>query len=243
MSAFASARVALAPVMAPVAGRLVAAAQRYDQLSLRERGMIFGSALLLVLVSWQLLVMDPLDTRAAAAETRLAEASRRAEAAGEIDAALAGNPAMAAAARGQALRQQRARLDTALAGAARGYVAPDQMAAVVRALLVRQQSLRLLGLRNLPPESLGSGGSAPVEATVAGQPSAPAGGDRGPWLHPIEIELEGDYASLVDYLVALERLPWRLRWREVAVTARDYPVNRIRIEIATLSLSREWMSV
>ena len=55
--------------------------------------------------------------------------------------------------------------------------------------------------------------------------------------------VQGDYASVVAYLRALEAMPWRIRWQEVELTAGEYPQNRVRIVIGALSLSRYWMTV
>jgi MSHA biogenesis protein MshJ len=71
----------------------------------------------------------------------------------------------------------------------------------------------------------------------------PSASDRGPFLHPVEIVVEGDYASLVAYLRALESLQYRIHWQQLDLTAGDYPVNRVRIVIGALSLSRDWISV
>ena len=121
--------------------------------------------------------------------------------------------------------------------ASQGYVPPERMADVLSQLLANQHDLRLVALRNLPAESL----AQPVRSAADG------GGrdepERGPYVHPVEIELEGSYASLVGYLRTLESLPLRLRWREIDVVAKKYPLNHVRIEIATLSLSRDWISV
>ena len=45
------------------------------------------------------------------------------------------------------------------------------------------------------------------------------------------------------YLRALEGMPWRIHWKQLELTAGDYPVNRIRLVIGALSLSRDWMSI
>ena len=60
---------------------------------------------------------------------------------------------------------------------------------------------------------------------------------------PVEIVVEGDYASVVAYLRAVESLPWRIQWRKLELTAGEYPVNRVRLVIGALSLSRDWLSV
>jgi MSHA biogenesis protein MshJ len=87
----------------------------------------------------------------------------------------------------------------------------------------------------------------PVESlsppSASKQVAAIAPDDRGPFLHPVEMVVEGDYGSVVAYLRALEAMPWRIHWQRVELTAGDYPVNRVRIVIGALSLSRYWMTV
>ena len=41
--------------------------------------------------------------------------------------------------------------------------------------------------------------------------------------------------------MAVEALPWRLYWQAVDIEVLDYPRNRIRIEVSTLSLNEEWI--
>ena len=71
--------------------------ERIDQLSLRERGLIFGGGVALIYVAWQALLMDPLTARARAAEQRLAEVQRRNQVADEAGLATERDPALAAA--------------------------------------------------------------------------------------------------------------------------------------------------
>ncbi len=214
-------------------------AERIDQLSLRERGLIFGGAVALLYVVWQGLLMDPLTARARAAEQRLVEVQRRNQVADEAGLAVEQDPALAALARNRALEQRLQQLDTDLAAAAQGYVSPERMTELLRELLAGQQSLRLVSLRNLPAESL----SRPAGAAPAAAPGAAAAQDRGPFLHPVEIVVDGDYLSIVAYLHELEKLPWRIHWQRLELLAGDYPSNRVRIVIGALSLSRDWMAV
>ena len=87
--------------------------------------------------------------------------------------------------------------------------------------------------------------AAATRGGTAAKPAADAGGvkDRGPFLHPVEIVVEGDFASVVSYLRAVEGLPWRIQWRSLELVAGDYPQNRVTLVIGALSLSRDWMSM
>jgi MSHA biogenesis protein MshJ len=215
---------------------LATLAERLDALSLRERGLIFGGGATLIYVAAQTLLMGPIATRAQHAEQRLAAAHQNMAA---IDAAAAGaanDPSVAAAARNGALKGRLALLDSELHAAAQGYVAPERVAELLREILTRQQGLQLVSLSNLTVESLSHPPAAAAGVDVPAD-------DRGPFLHPVEMVVEGDYASVVAYLRALEAMPWRIHWQQLELTAEEYPINRVRIVIGALSLSRDWMSI
>ena len=210
--------------------------ERLDGFSFRERALVFGAGVALLYVAWQSLLMDPLTARAKVAEQHLADARRQMTMSEQIGAAAAHDPAVEAALRNGALAARLAALDSDLNSVAHGYVAPERMTELLRSLLAKQQGLTLVSLANMPVESL-----SPPSASK--QVAAIAPDDRGPFLHPVEMVVEGDYGSVVAYLRALEAMPWRIHWQRVELTAGDYPVNRVRIVIGALSLSRYWMTV
>ena len=217
-------------------GRVRPLIERVDALTLRERVIIFGAGVTLVYIAWQTLVMGPLAGRARNAEQRLAQVRGQMTAIDELGTAASQDPTARAALRNGALAQRLAGLDGELSAVAKGYVAPERMTELLRALLAEQHGLRLVSLANLPVESLSQPGGAKADAPLADD-------DRGPFLHPVEIVVEGDYASVVAYLRAVESLPWRIQWRKLELTAGEYPVNRVRLVIGALSLSRDWLSV
>jgi MSHA biogenesis protein MshJ len=210
--------------------------ERLDGSSLRERVLVFGAGVALLYVAWQWLLMEPLTARAKVAEQHLADARRQMTMSEQIGAAAAHDPAVEAALRNGALAARLAALDSNLNSVAHGYVAPERMTELLRSLLSEQRGLTLVSLINLPVESLSLPSAAKREAAIAPD-------DRGPFLHPVEMVVEGDYGSVVVYLRALEALPWRIHWQRVELVAGDYPVNRVRIVIGALSLSRYWMTV
>jgi MSHA biogenesis protein MshJ len=223
-----------------IVGRVRPFIERVDALTLRERVIIFGAGVTLVFIAWQTLVMDPLAGRARSAEQRLAQVREQTAAIDELGTAASQDPTVRAALRNDALAQRLSALDGELSTVAKGYVAPERMTELLRALLAEQHGLKLVSLANLPVESL----SQPLSQPGGAKADAPlADDDRGPFLHPVEIVVEGDYASVVGYLRAVEALPWRIQWRQLELTAGEYPVNRVRLVIGALSLSRDWLDV
>jgi len=225
----------------PLVARLGPLLERINHLSLRERTMVFGAGVALLGMAWQTLLMDPLAHRARSARQQLLEVGQRLDAAGVAVSTAAQSPAVKALIRNRALDQRLAQLDSELTQAAHGYVAPERVAELLGELISRQQGLTLISLRNLPVESLalrnnGLGGAPAANAT-------PEVRDRGPFLHPLELIVSGDYPSIVNYLKGLEQLPWRLHWERLELQVERYPANRVRLVIGALSLSRDWMSV
>ena len=219
-----------------VIGRVRVGVQRVDALTLRERLIIFSAGVTLLFIAWQTLIMDPLAGRARIAEQRLAQVREQMNAIDQVGAASSQDPAVKAALRNHALAERLAALDGELGSVAQGYVAPEHMSELLKSLLAEQHGLKLVSLANLPVESLSQAPGAKPDAP-------PAEDDRGPFLHPVEMVVEGDYASVVEYLRAVERLPWRIHWRKLELTSAEYPVNRVRLVIGALSLSRDWLRV
>jgi MSHA biogenesis protein MshJ len=228
--------------------RLRPAIQRLDRFSLRERTLVFLGGVALIYSLWQTLLMDPLLARKHEAELRLSGAQEKIVAVEQSSVAVEQDPALSAMLRNKALQQRIEALNHELELLAQGYVSPAKMTEMLRAMLESQRGLRLVSLMNLPPKSLaqpaptgaGAGSSAAQDAPVAPAESI---NDSGPFLHPVEIVVEGDYLSMLNYLHELEKLPYQLHWDRVEVDVRDFPNNRVRIVVGALSLSRQWIIV
>ena len=93
--------------------------------------------------------------------------------------------------------------------------------------MLREQSrLNLVRIGNTTPKALSTGDTEDA-ATF--------------YRHGLEIEVEGSFAACLEYLDAIEALPWRLYWQLLDLEVIEYPRNRIRIEVSTLSLDEEWI--
>lgn len=197
---------------------------RVNAMSLRERLLVLGLVVAALLIGWQSLLMDPLERRRGVAIAEL-DGMRQRLAALEQGQSAAGDPLSEALNKEKSLQAEAARIEAELAATAAALVPPDRMADLLRSLLERQRGLRLVSLEKLPAEATGPAGSAA----------------QGPFVQPIAIEVEGNYGAIVDYLRDVEGLELRFLWRSLDVSTGDWPVNRARIELGTLSLGREWL--
>jgi MSHA biogenesis protein MshJ len=210
---------------------LDAAIARFDRLSLRERLLIFAALLAAVVTMWQAQFMGQLNVREKGLTQELVDLQDSvARMSRAIQVVASTDPASAAMKRLQEREKALQAINEKLVAESAGLIPPAQMVQVIHDVLKHQHGLRLVSLRNLP-------------VTTLAPSSASAGPASGPYLHPVELVVEGRYLDVVAYLRALEGLPWRFYWRVLQLETKTYPLNRVRIELSTVSLDKEWIGV
>ena len=209
--------------------RLKKAEQSIDAMTLRERGLIMLTGIALIAAVWFLFLVEPLNQKADARTGQLQELQERVD---EVNRNLqqqvleiAGGSAEQRA-RVASVNLQIESINEQLGDYAAELIDPSEMASVLEGVLADQKSLHLVRIRNLPSETLAA--SEEENATRF-------------YRHGLEIEVEGSYHACLEYLAEIEDLPWRLYWQILDLEVIDYPTNRIRIEVSTLSLDEEWI--
>lgn len=203
--------------------------EKLDAFSVRERLLVLLTALVLMAALWHVLLMQPLQQRATQTRTELIELENRIAAANHnleeqiLQLAGGGNEQRTRIA---SLRRRIDEINATLGNHAAELIDPAEMAQVLEGVLKEQSRLTLVRIRNMTPDSL-SADETPDAVTF--------------YRHGLEIEVEGSYAACIEYLNAIEALPWRLYWQVLELDVIDYPRNRIRIEVSTLSLDEEWI--
>jgi MSHA biogenesis protein MshJ len=217
-----------------------ALAKKYESLSLRERAFVVLALLAVLIQVWDTYLMDPLRRARTGLQSELDAASASGMNATSADVS---DPRQVSIKRAGELQTQLATLDTQLKSTARGFVSADRMIEVLHDVLDRQGRLDLVSIRNLPvtslvpppdPAAAGADGNAAAPATPELQP---------PYVHSIELVVDGQYSDVLDYLGQLEALPWKFRWTSLDLSTAGYPRNRVRIELSTLSLDSTWLGV
>jgi MSHA biogenesis protein MshJ len=244
---------------------LDAVAVRFDRLSLRERLLIFAAVLGAVFALWQTTLMDPLARREKALSQELSDLQESVTRTSLATQSVASSdPTAVAMAR---LAEQQKALDAInekLAAESAGLIPPAQMVEVIHDVLRHQRALSLVSLKNLPVVELAppvakrdaggasdgvAEGNLAQRADAENAPSESVPPDKappapsGPYLHPVELVVEGRYVDVVAYLRELEALPWHFYWRVLELETKSYPLNRVRIELSTVSLDKEWIGV
>ncbi len=220
-------------------------AKKYEAMSLRERGLIVVAVLAVGILSWDTLLMEPLRNQRQSLESELATAGAEGLMAQSADLS---DPRQVNLQKAAELQKQLQEIDSRIADTASGFVSSQRMIEVLNDVLDRQGRLDLVSIRNLPVESLipaqqdqtAAEGAAPAEAVPTEEPTGPG---LPPYVHAIEIVIDGQYADILDYLQSLEALPWKFRWGSLDLNTTGYPRNRVRIVLSTLSLDSTWLGV
>lgn len=231
---------------------LQSAMVRFDAMSLRERALIAMALLASLLVIWDTLLMQPLNARRSAlvailentdptaAQTAApADAGTEAPAADGSEVPTDPDPIGTALLQRESLRTQLTAINRQLQQVSAELIAPERMSGVLYDVLRKQNGVTLISLRNKPVSSL-----APAKVPSPNETTPPSDSDQlpstGPYLHPVELVIEGRYLDILDYVRALEALPWHFQWQALELDGRQ-PLNRARIELGTLSLDPAWL--
>ncbi|HHF0551996.1 TPA: type II secretion system protein GspM [Vibrio antiquarius] len=106
-------------------------------------------------------------------------------------------------------------------------ITPSQMAELLENVLEQQSGIHLLSLQTLPSEPI-------AEDKEASQYS-------GYYVHPVRMELTGDYFSIANYLNKLESLPASYYWRSFSYKVEEYPKAKLVLEVYTLGSREEFI--
>jgi len=227
------------------------AAERIDALSLRERVLVFATAMALLLALSYSLLIDP----QMSAQKRLAStvAQKQAEIKGmeaqitAIATSRAADPDRALRERLAEVRKQLAEVETQIAGEERKFTAPEQMKSVIEEMLARNRAVHLVAMKTLPTTTLAEAraesGKAEASKPAAKPAEAPKSGERLVYRHGMEVTVAGGYLDLLRYLRDLEQLRTQLYWSSLEIDATRYPRHTMIIVVYTLSLDPAWLNV
>ena len=227
-------------------------ADRVDGFSLRERALIFLAIALVLIVSVNLLLIDPLLTRSKNLQQRIVQDELQIKAMRsqieELVAASNSDPNAALKTRLEDLRLQSEQAATTLQDIQSGLVPPQRIPALLQDLLLHSRSVSLVAMKTLPVETLGVAGAASISSTSAdtgaGERTDPSTGTVGEvYKHGVEITVQGSYLDLLSYLDGIEALPWQMFWGKADVDGKNYPTVTLTLRLHTLSLDEAWLTL
>lgn len=125
-------------------------------------------------------------------------------------------------------------LDGELQELAGNLVTPQSMTRLLTSILERQSGLTLISIDNSEPVL--------VQNAAVGA-DANTGRSQNIFRHSINLELEGDYLSLIGYLRRIEGFPERFFWDRLSFSQLEWPRARISLQLHTLSTEEGFVGV
>ncbi len=214
-------------------------ADRIDNFSLRERGLIFFSVMTVLYVVADNFILGAMFDQQDRLRGQLTAKHKQIIALDkQIQQTLVGPGGKAGAqkqVRLQQLRMQLTGLRSNVEEITTDLVSPKDMARLVEDILIKNRRLKVIEIANIPPHPI-----ATVDKTVSKkrkvQASAPV-----IFKHGMRVRLQGRYQDIVSYLQALEQLPWKVFWGQVTLDSQVYPISQLTLVLYTLSLSEGWI--
>ncbi len=212
--------------------------EKTADLSLRERGILAATGVVLVLVVWLQFFFTPYEKRTQQMDQQMAQLSQdTVDYSGkivELTAALQNNPNKPLREEQARLRNDMEALKKEIEGRLSNLIPPEKMADIMRRVLSDYKGLQLIGARNLPVEPLRINSSEAAADKSREQAVI--------FAHGFEMELSGGYFQTLEFLQRLEAMSG-FYWRMLDYEVKTFPKAKITVQISTLSLEEDWIGV
>lgn len=224
--------------------RITAWGERFEAFSLRERVLIAVAIVVVMFLICDTMLLSPQEVRQKQIVAEMGSVNQQSAALTnkikEMSAVLRGGETEHIRARTNELQTLLTELRQQQKDLTIEFIRPAQMAGVLRDMLHAENGLVLTHLQSLGVEPL----FPPVKEEAEEGAEKTAHTQRPEiFKHGMRIVFEGDYFKTLDYLRALEAMPWRLYWDNVEYQVTKYPKASIAITVHTLSLDEGWIGV
>ncbi len=212
----------------PILEALTKLRAQLEKMNVRERILVVGTGVIVIGTFWYVGLMEPTLKDIKRTRDEIAATQKRTESVNqnlEVQALQASSGAIGYREQYTLVKRRLDELKEQLGDYTAELIGPGEMARVLQGVLREQDNLRLISIRNLPAEQM----------------AAQDGANTIFYKHGLELEFEGGYFAALEYLEQIEELPWRIYWQVLELEVLEYPRNRIRIEVSTLSPYEEWI--
>jgi MSHA biogenesis protein MshJ len=218
---------------------------KVDNLSLRERAIIFIAAAFLLVTLINTIFLDPLLAQQKKISLQVIQQQEKMK---ELQADLA---ALVQAKNSDAhspIREQITKLqlllnegESYLKGRRDKLVPPEKMGELLKNVLSKEERLQMVSLETLPATPLIE--ISPVKQEGVAIISKPTNTERQIYKHGVKMTVRGSYADILQYLTSLEKLPTQMFWGAAKMSVSRYPTVELTLTLYTLSLDSTWLQV
>jgi MSHA biogenesis protein MshJ len=221
---------------------------KLNAVSIRERLFVFIAVLGILVYVWYALLMHPLAKHKAQLQAQIndkqIQITKLEKLINDVERGKKIIPGAEQRSRIASLKFDIDKLDDRLKHMTGGLIDPTQMTKVLQGLLVHQTALTLLSMESLGAKPL-IDSSDKSKANGKQNPTAPSpdAAVAQVYMHGVRIKFKGGYLDTLDYLKALERLPWHFFWGDFDYDVKHYPDAEGTLDVYTLSLKEGWLGV
>lgn len=202
--------------------------EKFISLTQREKVIIIVAAIFLsgfglfkYLIEPQLFEMDKIDREKRKVQSQLLTTSGQVS---EIENALKIDPNEKIKQEIKVIREEIAKVEADLDDVMTEYVAPEQMASALTNLLMTSDSIRVVGMSVLPPEKVQHSSDTEIPNY---------------YRHLFEIDLEGDYFSLMDFVKKLSVGSSQFNVQNLDYIVSEHPTAVMKLTLITISDSEK----
>ncbi len=197
---------------------------RFGEMSAREKALVALCGLVAVGMILFILVLEPEIKDVNNSEKQLSQlklANQKTESDTlRIQAQLKKDPNAEVEQELKRLLAESQRLSAQLSEIVEHLITPTEMAELLEKVLAHEKGIHLVSLQTLPAEPISNDDNTSQYS--------------GYYVHPVRMELSGDYFSISNYLNKLENLPASYYWRSFSYKVDEYPKATLVVEVYTL---------
>lgn len=214
--------------------------QKFDALTVRERGLIVASLLVLFGYLWWYLWAEAVITETGGLRNKAMLMARDADSLSttadmielRLKQGLNKDKEQLRLLRQQELEQ----ISLLLRQKSVELIPPDDMFRLLQQMLFKDSKVKLTGLKRkqvsqaFSTELDDSGNDANTNKLVV-------------YRHDMLISFQGRFEDVLKYIKSLEGLDWKLIWNRIAINTDKYPLLNVEMELSTLSDSQYWVGL
>lgn len=211
-----------------------------------ERFILAGIGLGGLIYLFLVMIYEPMQEQVASLDRQLTTVQRRLieqqTSAEELRQSGVADPDSFVRERLSVVMQDQAEIQGNIESLAGNLVSPNGMTQMLTGVLDSQEGLTLIKVENVAPEALTNGMAvAPVEANITGTSLRSIGFQV--FRHGLVLEFQGDYFSILRYLLYLEAMEQSFFWDSFEFEQTLWPEGRVRLELHTLSSEEGFVGV
>jgi len=218
---------------------LISLQEKIDARIMRERVLILLTILAFVFMLWHFFVQSSIDKKTQETRDSLnALTIQRTALQTQISAitqSLSNDPDKQKKEQITQLQADIAGVENQLQSVSHNLIKADQLPQALQEVLEKTAQLTLLEVQTLPAQELQFIQVNPESASTSQQAAATEESKAGVYQHAVELRIAGNYNQILQFLTALEHLPWRFYWQTLDYKVEHYPNAEVTLRVYTLS--------